>query len=198
MVVVHRGKDAAILLRFWLDLDAATPSVHTDQQRLRRCRWLSRSRVGGSHIKRQSQAEAATCSKGCARVCHKAVDRSRGGSGHAGKGRASDGLVCHRRQPRLLAVVYQRSMARRPRRSSQPSAGDDGDNREGSVGKPIAGASHAQEIVYPCIPNLDREDEGGQASSSLAESSYILVFQISVAKLLQSDLATLAQREGGE
>ncbi|RZS20933.1 hypothetical protein BHM03_00053507 [Ensete ventricosum] len=83
----------AILLRFWLDLDVATPSVRTDQQRLRRCRRLSRSRVGGSRIKRQSQAEAATCSKGYAWVCHKAVDHSRGGSGHAGKGRASDGLI---------------------------------------------------------------------------------------------------------
>ncbi|RZS21387.1 hypothetical protein BHM03_00054020 [Ensete ventricosum] len=54
--------------------------------------------------------------------------------------------------------------------------------------------SVGSEIVYPCIPNLDREDEGGQASSSLAVSTR----WISAAKLLQSDLATLAQREGGE
>ncbi|RWW13711.1 hypothetical protein GW17_00022563 [Ensete ventricosum] len=50
------------------------------------------------------------------------------------------------------------------------------------------------EIVYPCIPDSDREDEGGQASSSLAVSTR----WISAAKLLQSDLTTLAQREGVE
>ncbi|RWV92735.1 hypothetical protein GW17_00044863 [Ensete ventricosum] len=50
------------------------------------------------------------------------------------------------------------------------------------------------EIVYPCIPDPDGENEGGQASSSLAISTR----WISAAKLLQSDLATLAQREGGE
>ncbi|RWV91816.1 hypothetical protein GW17_00045862 [Ensete ventricosum] len=51
-----------------------------------------------------------------------------------------------------------------------------------------------QEIVYPCIPDPDGEDKGGQASSSLAVSTR----WIFAAKLLQSDLATLAQREGGE
>ncbi|RWW02440.1 hypothetical protein GW17_00034469 [Ensete ventricosum] len=51
-----------------------------------------------------------------------------------------------------------------------------------------------REIVYPCIPDPDGEDEGGQASSSLAVSTR----WISAAKLLLSDLATLAQREGGE
>ncbi|RWV77725.1 hypothetical protein GW17_00061405 [Ensete ventricosum] len=50
------------------------------------------------------------------------------------------------------------------------------------------------EIVYPCIPDSDEEDEGGQASSSLAVSTR----WISAMKLLQSDLATLTQREGGE
>ncbi|RWV80281.1 hypothetical protein GW17_00058476 [Ensete ventricosum] len=50
-----------------------------------------------------------------------------------------------------------------------------------------------REIVYPCIPDPNGEDEGGQASSSLAVSTR----WISVAKRL-SDLATLAQREGGE
>ncbi|RWW35265.1 hypothetical protein BHE74_00059821 [Ensete ventricosum] len=50
------------------------------------------------------------------------------------------------------------------------------------------------EIVYPCIPDSDGEDEGGQASSSIA----VCTRWISAAKLLQSDLATLAQREGGE
>ncbi|RZS28685.1 hypothetical protein BHM03_00062323, partial [Ensete ventricosum] len=49
------------------------------------------------------------------------------------------------------------------------------------------------DIVYPCIPDPDGED-GGQASSSLAVSTR----WISAAKLLLSDLATLAQREGGE
>ncbi|RZS04270.1 hypothetical protein BHM03_00034580 [Ensete ventricosum] len=49
------------------------------------------------------------------------------------------------------------------------------------------------EIVYPCIPNLDGKDEGGQASSSAVSTRWI-----STAKLLQSDLTTLAQREGGE
>ncbi|RWV77300.1 hypothetical protein GW17_00061888, partial [Ensete ventricosum] len=57
--------------------------------------------------------------------------------------------------------------------------------------RPLAGG---REIVYPCILDPDREDEGGQASSSLAVSTR----WISTAKLLQSDLATLAQREGGE
>ncbi|RWV94910.1 hypothetical protein GW17_00042518 [Ensete ventricosum] len=50
------------------------------------------------------------------------------------------------------------------------------------------------EIVYPCIPDPDGEDEGGQASSSLTASTR----WISTAKLLQSDLATITQREGGE
>ncbi|RWV91345.1 hypothetical protein GW17_00046373 [Ensete ventricosum] len=50
------------------------------------------------------------------------------------------------------------------------------------------------EIVYPCISDPDGEDEGGQASSSLAISTR----WISTAKLLQSDLVTLIQREGGE
>ncbi|RWV80096.1 hypothetical protein GW17_00058681 [Ensete ventricosum] len=45
-----------------------------------------------------------------------------------------------------------------------------------------------QEIVYPRIPDPDGEDEGVQASSSLAVSTR----WISAAKLLQSDLATLA------
>ncbi|RRT48080.1 hypothetical protein B296_00012190 [Ensete ventricosum] len=44
------------------------------------------------------------------------------------------------------------------------------------------------EIVYPCIPDPDGEDEGSQASSSLAVSTR----WISTEKLLQSDLATLA------
>ncbi|RWV86989.1 hypothetical protein GW17_00051059 [Ensete ventricosum] len=47
-------------------------------------------------------------------------------------------------------------------------------------------------MAYP-YGDLDGEDEGGQASSSLAVSKR----WISAAKLLQSDLATLAQREGG-
>ncbi|RWV78409.1 hypothetical protein GW17_00060630, partial [Ensete ventricosum] len=50
------------------------------------------------------------------------------------------------------------------------------------------------EIIYPCIPDLDGEDEGGQVSSSLAVSTQ----WISIVKLLQSDLTTPAQREGGE
>ncbi|RRT54192.1 hypothetical protein B296_00049336, partial [Ensete ventricosum] len=48
-----------------------------------------------------------------------------------------------------------------------------------------------REIVYPCIPDPDGEAEGGQASSSLAVSTR----WISAAKLLLSDLATIAQRE---
>ncbi|RWV96867.1 hypothetical protein GW17_00040388 [Ensete ventricosum] len=51
-----------------------------------------------------------------------------------------------------------------------------------------------EEIVYPYIPDPDGEDEGGQASSSLAVSTR----WISAAKLLQYDLVTLTQREGGE
>ncbi|RZS28072.1 hypothetical protein BHM03_00061628 [Ensete ventricosum] len=55
-------------------------------------------------------------------------------------------------------------------------------------------AAASREIVYPCILYPDGEDEGDQASSSLAVSTR----WISAVKLLQSDLATLAQREGGE
>ncbi|RWW17093.1 hypothetical protein GW17_00018997 [Ensete ventricosum] len=59
---------------------------------------------------------------------------------------------------------------------------------------PCSWPGRGWEIVYPCIPDPDGEDEGGQASSSLAVSTR----WISAGKLLQSDLATLAQREGGE
>ncbi|RWW08283.1 hypothetical protein BHE74_00011879, partial [Ensete ventricosum] len=55
-------------------------------------------------------------------------------------------------------------------------------------------ATTRAEIVYPCISDPDIEDKGGQASSSLAVS----IRWISTAKLSQSDLATLAQREEGE
>ncbi|RWW07506.1 hypothetical protein GW17_00029112 [Ensete ventricosum] len=60
-------------------------------------------------------------------------------------------------------------------------------------GRPLQ-AQRGQEIVYSYIPDPDGEDDGGQASSSLAVSTR----WISAAKLLQSDLATLAQRERGE
>ncbi|RWW38375.1 hypothetical protein BHE74_00056388 [Ensete ventricosum] len=53
---------------------------------------------------------------------------------------------------------------------------------------------HGREIVYPCIPDPDGEYEGGQAFSSLTVSTR----WISAAKPLQSDVTTLAQREGGE
>ncbi|RRT36102.1 hypothetical protein B296_00055132 [Ensete ventricosum] len=46
-----------------------------------------------------------------------------------------------------------------------------------------------REIIYPYIPDLDGEDEGGQASSSLAVSTR----WISAAKLLQSYLATITK-----
>ncbi|RWV84884.1 hypothetical protein GW17_00053369 [Ensete ventricosum] len=83
--------------------------------------------------------------------------------------------------------------------ASRPLAGGLGRNR-----LPLA-ASHDQplllsvlaanaEIVYPCILDPDGEDEGGQASSSLAVSTR----WISTAKLFQSDFVTLAQREGEE
>ncbi|RRT31714.1 hypothetical protein B296_00031203 [Ensete ventricosum] len=71
---------------------------------------------------------------------------------------------------------------------------------EGAVGLGMAGREvtfvlrTSWEIVYPCIPDPDGEDEGGQVSSSLA----VPTRWISVAKLLQSDLTTLAQREGGK
>ncbi|RZS22245.1 hypothetical protein BHM03_00054992 [Ensete ventricosum] len=64
-------------------------------------------------------------------------------------------------------------------------------------GRPCMGAgrpSTSLEIVYPCIPYPDGEDEGGQASSSLAVSTR----WISIVILLRYDLTTLAQREGGE
>ncbi|RRT50198.1 hypothetical protein B296_00002499 [Ensete ventricosum] len=71
------------------------------------------------------------------------------------------------------------------------------------MGKPLIGKGGVDwhpstvgiaEIVYPCIPDPDGDDEGGQGSSSLAVS----IRWISIVKLLQSDLATLAQRERGE
>ncbi|RWW40548.1 hypothetical protein BHE74_00054029 [Ensete ventricosum] len=68
---------------------------------------------------------------------------------------------------------------------------------EGCLKDDVVGGSkfgRIWEIVYPYIPDPDGEDEGGQASSSLAVSTR----WISAAKLLQSDLTTLAQGEGGE
>ncbi|RWW36691.1 hypothetical protein BHE74_00058267, partial [Ensete ventricosum] len=59
-------------------------------------------------------------------------------------------------------------------------------------GLAVVGRSSSSQFLLRMHP--DREDKGGQASSSLAVSAR----WISVAKLLQSDLATLAQREGGE
>ncbi|RWV77037.1 hypothetical protein GW17_00062194 [Ensete ventricosum] len=59
---------------------------------------------------------------------------------------------------------------------------------------PAIRVSTVMEIVYPCIPDPNGEDEGGQPSSSLVVSTR----WISIAKLLQYDLATLAQRERGE
>ncbi|RZR79143.1 hypothetical protein BHM03_00004775 [Ensete ventricosum] len=64
----------------------------------------------------------------------------------------------------------------------------------GSPCRKLAPCRGGREVVYPCILDPDREDRGGQASSSLAVSTR----RISTAKLLQSDLVTLAQREGGE
>ncbi|RZS07880.1 hypothetical protein BHM03_00038786, partial [Ensete ventricosum] len=66
-------------------------------------------------------------------------------------------------------------------------------------GRPLQGAwpqpaAPCREIVYLGIPDPDGEDEGGQASSSIAVSTR-WIFAV---KLLQSDLATLAQKEGGE
>ncbi|RWW06866.1 hypothetical protein GW17_00029778 [Ensete ventricosum] len=49
------------------------------------------------------------------------------------------------------------------------------------------------EIVYRCIPDPDGEGEGGQVSSLAVSTRWIFA-----AKLLQFDLTTLAQREGGE
>ncbi|RWW72146.1 hypothetical protein BHE74_00020064 [Ensete ventricosum] len=61
-------------------------------------------------------------------------------------------------------------------------------------GSPLLAGQGRSEIIYPCIPDPNGEDEGVQASSSLAVSTR----WISAAKLLQSDIATLAQREGRE
>ncbi|RRT35616.1 hypothetical protein B296_00047040, partial [Ensete ventricosum] len=49
--------------------------------------------------------------------------------------------------------------------------------------------TYSGDIVYPCIPDLNGEDEVGQVSSSLAVSTR----WISTAQLLQSDLATLGR-----
>ncbi|RZS26404.1 hypothetical protein BHM03_00059738 [Ensete ventricosum] len=58
----------------------------------------------------------------------------------------------------------------------------------GPWSQPAAPCSQPREIVYPCIPDPNGEDEGGQASSSLAVSTR----WISATKLLQFGLATLA------
>ncbi|RZS20340.1 hypothetical protein BHM03_00052837 [Ensete ventricosum] len=84
-------------------------------------------------------------------------------------------------------------------KANRPLAGGLGRSRlplATSHGQPLLLAVLATnaEIVYPCIPYPNGEDEGGQASSSLAESTR----WISIAKLFQSGFATLAQREGGE
>ncbi|RWV87854.1 hypothetical protein GW17_00050113 [Ensete ventricosum] len=64
-----------------------------------------------------------------------------------------------------------------------------------SHGQPLLAVLTANaEIVYPCIPDPNGEDEGGQVSSSLAVSTR----WITSAKLLQSGLVTLAPYEGGE
>ncbi|RRT32832.1 hypothetical protein B296_00019894 [Ensete ventricosum] len=51
----------------------------------------------------------------------------------------------------------------------------------------------SREIIYPCIPDPEGEDEGGQASSLTVSIRWIFV-----ARLLQSKLTTLAQKGGGE
>ncbi|RWV95313.1 hypothetical protein GW17_00042068 [Ensete ventricosum] len=60
-----------------------------------------------------------------------------------------------------------------------------------TIGKPQR--EHRRSYI-PVFSDPDGEDEGGPASSSLAVSTR----WISAAKLLQYDLATLAQRKGGE
>ncbi|RWW57310.1 hypothetical protein BHE74_00035935 [Ensete ventricosum] len=112
------SKDTTILLRFWPDLPTAAPSVRTDQQRRQRCRWPSRSRIGGSCIKRRPHVEAATCSKGRARVCHKrltatAVAAAARASGHRMQQRPS---CATGGSPRLPTVSYQRPTAHKPLR----------------------------------------------------------------------------------
>ncbi|RZS22714.1 hypothetical protein BHM03_00055521 [Ensete ventricosum] len=82
-------------------------------------------------------AEAATCSKGRARVCHKrltatAVAAAARASGHRMQQRPSRATGG---SPRLPTVSYQRPTAHRPLRRSQPHAsgctgGGDG-SREG-------------------------------------------------------------------
>ncbi|RWW62985.1 hypothetical protein BHE74_00029866, partial [Ensete ventricosum] len=59
---------------------------------------------------------------------------------------------------------------------------------------PLQPATTSPSSLYLLQTHPDGEDEGGQASSSLAVSTR----WISAAKLLQSNLATLTQREGGE
>ncbi|RWW39859.1 hypothetical protein BHE74_00054765 [Ensete ventricosum] len=110
MVVVHRRKDAAILLRFWLDLPATAPSVPTEQ------------RVGGSRIKRRLHAEATACSKGRARPTARRPPRRLQPrvDGRAGRNCA-------------LAVAQAAATCWRPHRS-QPRAGgrtSDDDSKEG-------------------------------------------------------------------
>ncbi|RZS10105.1 hypothetical protein BHM03_00041265, partial [Ensete ventricosum] len=74
-----------------------------------------------------------------------------------------------------------------PTTGAAAPAGD----RAGCGRQPLLG-NLSREIVYPYIIDPDGEDEGDQASSLAVSTRWI-----SVVKLLQSDLATLAQREGG-
>ncbi|RZR87177.1 hypothetical protein BHM03_00014532 [Ensete ventricosum] len=61
------------------------------------------------------------------------------------------------------------------------------------LGRRGKGVILLREIVYPCIPDPNGEYEEGQASSLAVSTRWI-----STAKLLQSGVVTLAQREGGE
>ncbi|RZS26148.1 hypothetical protein BHM03_00059453 [Ensete ventricosum] len=80
-----------------------------------------------------------------------------------------------------MGAVYYRGRSPSASTSESYGGGRDHVKDQELLGAPL------WEIVYPCIPDPDEEDEGGQASSSIAVSRR----WISVAKLLQSDLATL-------
>ncbi|RWW38091.1 hypothetical protein BHE74_00056704 [Ensete ventricosum] len=57
-----------------------------------------------------------------------------------------------------------------------------------------------REIVYPCIPNPDGKDEGGQASSSLAweGGEKEVVAKVAEARLGQSTVAVVVEARLGQ
>ncbi|RZS12665.1 hypothetical protein BHM03_00044145 [Ensete ventricosum] len=70
--------------------------------------------------------------------------------------------------PSSAAAAGGRPCRRQPLRAVPLPAGCLPTGAEPEVGYPLRAGRGRPEIVYPCIPDPVEEDEGGQASSSLA------------------------------